>query len=164
MSAQEAKDQARGAVGQVRGRAGNMVGQAREHTGGIMEKLRDHWHQLLAATLAFCLAGLMLAGGAAFALPLLSPLLMFFGPLLVPLGFLVFSASAAASLGCVATWGVASFGAWLYNYFQGRHPPGAQQVDYARARIHDTAEQVRHKARDIADTIQGKAVEAAPGA
>ena len=94
-----------------------------------------------------------LAIGSAIVLVILSPVLLFFSPILVPVGIVLFLCSA----GIVAAGGtgVATLSAavWLYRYLKGTHPRGSQQVDHVMGRIHETAEHMKHKAQDVAGQL-----------
>ena len=52
----------------------------------------------------------------------------------------------------------------MYRYFRGMHPPGSDQVDYARSRIYDTASHVKDYASQYGGYLQIKVKDAAPGA
>lgn len=108
-------------------------------------------------------AGLTIAG-IIFTLILLAPMLIFFSPVLVPAGFALSLGMGGVFTASTAIVFTISAIAWVYNYVQGQHPPGAEQIEYARARLQDTAEQVRSKAKDFVGSVQRKAQEAAPGA
>eukprot|EP00250_Pteridium_aquilinum_P022802 c25725_g1_i1 orf=80-544(-) len=143
-----------------------MARQAQEQAHGLLQKLQEHKptsSQILGFLTFVAIAGLILFLGG-LALSLLAPVLIFLSPVLVPVGFLLFFCTAGALV--AGGFGVAVLSAvsWIYNYMKGRHPPGSDQVDHARDRIQDAAEQVRRKARDLASSLQSTAAEAAPGA
>ncbi|KAF8103661.1 hypothetical protein N665_0186s0029 [Sinapis alba] len=88
------------------------------------------------------------------------PLIIISSPVWIPVfigvgGFL----SVAGFL--VGTVAVVS---WGYRYFQGKHPAGSDQMDYARGRIYDTASHVKDYAREYGGYFHGRAKDAAPGA
>ncbi|MFS7980395.1 putative oleosin [Helianthus anomalus] len=58
---------------------------------------------------------------------LFSPVLIIFGPVWVPL-FLIY---------------------WVYNYLTGKHPVGADKVDYARHKIAESVEEVKNKVEQL---------------
>ncbi|GAU47281.1 hypothetical protein TSUD_94700 [Trifolium subterraneum] len=91
-----------------------------------------------------------------------SPLIILSSPIWVPVGTFFFL--LAAGFLSVCGFGVVSVAAssWLYRYFRGLHPPGSNQVDYARSRIYDTATHVKDYAREYVGYLQSK--DAAPGA
>lgn len=146
---------------------------AHEHAHGVLHKLQQHkpTGSQVVGFLTFLVAGgsLLFVGGLALTgtvitLILLTPVFIFFSPVLVPAGFFLFLALAGTlTAGGFAIAAVSAI-SWLYKYFKGRHPPGSEQIDYARTRIQDTASHVREKARDFAETMQGRAYEAAPSA
>jgi hypothetical protein len=45
---------------------------------------------------------------------------------------------------------------WMYKYLTGKHPPGADQLDHAKARL-------ASKARDIKDAAQNRVDQAQQG-
>ncbi|MCO5589268.1 hypothetical protein L7F22_043234 [Adiantum nelumboides] len=137
---------------------------AQENAHGFLHKLEQHKptsSQVVGfLTLLTTASILLFLGGLAVAatvttLVILTPLFIFFSPILVPAGFLLVLAFAATLTagGFAIAAGSAIF--WLYKYIKGRHPPGSDHVEYACARIHDTAAHMRGKARDLAGTIQG---------
>ncbi|GLJ34512.1 hypothetical protein SUGI_0694100 [Cryptomeria japonica] len=109
------------------------------------------------------LTGLTVAG-TMVGMVLLTPLLILFSPILIPVGTVLFV--AAACLFSAGGFGLAVFSvlSWMYNYLRGRHPPGSDQIDYARMRIADTASHVKDYAREYGGYLQGKVQDAAPGA
>ncbi|XP_073111764.1 oleosin 16 kDa-like [Elaeis guineensis] len=92
------------------------------------------------------LSGLTLTG-TVIGLTAVTPLLVIFGPVLVPAAIAVFLLVAgfvtAGGLG-VAALSVLS---WMYKYLTGRRPPGFEQLEQARARL-------ASKARDIKESAQ----------
>lgn len=97
-------------------------------------------------------SGLILTG-TVIELVLATPILVLFSPVLVPAGItlLLITAGLLFSGSC----GVAAVAAlsWIYRYTAGKHPPGADRLDYVRMRIAD-------KARDVSDYVQHRAHEA----
>ncbi|CAL0327316.1 unnamed protein product [Lupinus luteus] len=81
------------------------------------------------------LSGLILTG-TVIGLIIATPLLVLFSPILVPAGGCGVAAVAALS--------------WIYNYVAGKHPLGADSIDYAREVIADKARDVKEKAKDYA--------------
>lgn len=49
---------------------------------------------------------------------------------------------------------------WIYNYVAGKHPPGADQLDYARARIANKARDMKERAKEYGHYAQQNAQEA----
>lgn len=94
---------------------------------------------------------------------LATPLLVLFCPILVPAGIVLFlvAAGLVVSGGC----GVVAMTAlsWIYNYVTGKHPPGADRLDYARMRIADKARDVKERAKEYGQFVQHKAREATQG-
>ncbi|CAL0305635.1 unnamed protein product [Lupinus luteus] len=100
------------------------------------------------------LSGLILTG-TVIGLVIATPLLVLFSPILVPAAFIIFMAASGFlfSGGC----GVAAVAAlsWIYNYVAGKHPVGADKLDYARDVIADKARDVKERAKDYASYAQG---------
>ncbi|CAK9162442.1 unnamed protein product [Ilex paraguariensis] len=111
---------------------------------------------LTAATLGVLLLGLsgITLTGTVLALIIATPVLVLFSPVLVPGGIVLFLVTTGFlfSGGC----GVAALVAlsWIYNYAAGKHPPGADQFDYARARIASKAREMKERAKDYGQTGQ----------
>ncbi|KAL2940160.1 Oleosin 16 kDa [Bienertia sinuspersici] len=110
-------------------------------------------------TALLVLSGLILTG-TVLALILATPVLVLFSPILIPAAITVFLLASGFlfSGGC----GVAALSAlsWIYQYVTGKHPPGADQLDRARARIGDAAWDVKEKAKENLQYVQHKAQEA----
>ncbi|KAK7282949.1 hypothetical protein RIF29_12094 [Crotalaria pallida] len=107
---------------------------------------------LTAATIGvslMLLSGLILTG-TVIGLAIATPLLVLFSPILVPAAFVLFLAASGFlfSGGC----GVAAVAAlsWIYNYVAGKHPVGADKLDYAKGMIADKARDVKNTAKDYA--------------
>ena len=102
--------------------------------------------------------------GAVVGLVFLTPVLIFFSPILIPVATVLFV--AVAGFLSAGGFGLAVLSAisWLYNYIKGRRPPGADRIDYARMRIADTANHVKDYAREYSGYLQSKIQDAAPGA
>ncbi|GMJ07641.1 hypothetical protein like AT2G25890 [Hibiscus trionum] len=115
----------------------------------------------LGATLLF-LSGLTLTG-TVIGLIMATPLVVIFSPVLVPAGItaLLVITGFMFSGGC----GVAAITAlsWMYNYVQGKHPVGADQVDYARNKLASTARDMTEKAKEYGQYVQHKAQEVTYG-
>ncbi|XWS26371.1 hypothetical protein CRYUN_Cryun26dG0026700 [Craigia yunnanensis] len=115
----------------------------------------------LGATLLF-LSGLTLTG-TVIALIMATPLMVLFSPILVPAGIVIFLVITGLlfSGGC----GVAAITAlsWIYNYMQGKHPLGADQLDYARNKFASTARGMTDKAKEYGQYVQHKSQEVAQG-
>ncbi|THG21612.1 oleosin 1-like [Camellia sinensis] len=93
-----------------------------------------------------------------------TPLLFITSPIWVPLVTVIFVAVAGFLSLCgfgMVTMAVMS---WMYRYFRGFHPPGSDQVDYARNRIADTANHVKDYARVYGGYLHSRVKDAAPGA
>ncbi|GLJ34525.1 hypothetical protein SUGI_0694260 [Cryptomeria japonica] len=101
---------------------------------------------------------LFMTGLTAVTMVVLAPVLIVFSPVFfIPVGALLIVAVLGLFLAGLFV-GAVVFGAlWFYNYLNGRHPPGSDQVDYARMRIADTANHVK-------DYAKGYRQDAAPGA
>ncbi|KAH7297904.1 hypothetical protein KP509_25G017900 [Ceratopteris richardii] len=122
--------------------------QAREKAETLFQRIKKHapgplgWVALLAV-------GGILATGTVITLIVLTPVFIFFSPILVPLGIILFLCTAGFLTAVGSAIGTVMAISWIYRYFKGKHPPGAEKIEYAMTRIHDTAEQVKHKARDL---------------
>ncbi|KAG8086496.1 hypothetical protein GUJ93_ZPchr0010g9081 [Zizania palustris] len=106
--------------------------------------------------------------GAVVALIFLGPLALITSPIWVPVAIALFVLAAAVLSACafvVAAIAAVAGGTWTYRYFTGRHPVGADRVDYARSRIADTASHVQDYAREYGGGyLHSRAKDAAPGA
>ncbi|KAK3008997.1 hypothetical protein RJ639_013589 [Escallonia herrerae] len=117
---------------------------------------------LAAATIGAALLGIsgLTLTGTVIALIMTTPVLILFSPVLVPAGILVSLVTAGFlfSGGC----GVAALTAlsWIYNYVAGKHPPGADQLDYARSRIANKARDMKDRAKEYGQYVQHKAHDA----
>jgi hypothetical protein len=101
------------------------------------------------------LSGLILAG-TVIALTVATPVMVIFSPVIVPAGI----ALALMAAGFVTSGGLGiaalSVFSWMYKYLTGKHPPGADQLDHAKARL-------ASKARDIKDAAQNRVDQAQQG-
>ncbi|KAL3695681.1 hypothetical protein R1sor_009757 [Riccia sorocarpa] len=96
-----------------------------------------------AAAIAVLVLGGFALVGTSIMLTFVAPLLILFSPVLIPLGIVlvVGTAGTVSVLGfCIA---VVSAISWLYNYYEGRDPPGADRIDAARERIICTAREFK---------------------
>ncbi|KAI3468166.1 hypothetical protein Pfo_024829 [Paulownia fortunei] len=93
------------------------------------------------------LAGLTLTG-TMIALVIATPVLVLFSPILVPAvaalclvatGFMFSGGCLAAALAVIA---------WIYRYVTGKHPLGADQLDYLRKMIASKARDVKERAKE----------------
>jgi hypothetical protein len=100
-------------------------------------------------------AVLVLLTGAVLALVFLGPLALLTSPIWVPVAIALFVLAAAAALGFVVA--AVAAGTWTYRYVTGRHPVGADRVDYARSQIASTA-------REYGGYLHAGTKDAAPGA
>ncbi|CAM6020091.1 unnamed protein product [Sphagnum balticum] len=109
---------------------------------------------LVAGGLLLLSGGLALAGTTITVL-LATPVLILFSPVLIPLAVVAFF-TIGGLLGA-GTFGVAVLSAisWAYNYYKGRHPLGADQIDEVRHRLSDTASQIKEKAREYGSEAKG---------
>ncbi|CAK9217155.1 unnamed protein product [Sphagnum troendelagicum] len=129
---------------QLKGRAHQLYNQAQQNAPNSRQVL-GLVTLLLAGGLLLLLGGLALTGTTITAL-LATPVLIFFSPILIPLAVVAFF-TIGGLLGA-GTFGVAvlSVISWAYNYYKGRHPFGADQVDDVRQRLSETASQIKEKA------------------
>ncbi|CAN6249596.1 unnamed protein product [Urochloa humidicola] len=155
-------DQHRGAMG---GGAGGGYGDL--HRGGgyggggdTQQRQGAMMTALKAATAAtaggsmLVLSGLILAG-TVIALTVATPVLVIFSPVLVPAAItLALMAAGFVTSGGLGVAALSVF-SWMYKYLTGKHPPGADQLDHAKARL-------ASKARDIKDAAQHR-IEQAQG-
>nr|XP_043613406.1 oleosin L-like [Erigeron canadensis] len=112
-------------------------------------------HHVAKATTAVTLGGslIVLSGftmaATVMGLVMLTPLLVIFSPVLVPAVLTVFMLVSGFM---VSGWlGATSMYVfyWLYRYVSGKHPIGADRLDWVRERIAGAAMDVKHKAMDI---------------
>ncbi|KAL3696232.1 hypothetical protein R1sor_010308 [Riccia sorocarpa] len=98
--------------------------------------------------------GGLVTGGLAIGAAVLTPVFIFFSPVLVPLGTVFFVGVA----GLLSAAGVTLVGVstlrWLYHYFMGYHPVGSDKVDAAKNRIVDTASHLKERASDYVHDAQ----------
>ncbi|XP_010429602.1 PREDICTED: oleosin 14.9 kDa-like [Camelina sativa] len=101
---------------------------------------------LTAATIGLSLlvlSGLTLTG-TVIGLIVATPLMVLFSPVLVPavitMGLLTVGFLFSGGCGVAA----ASALTWIYRYVTGKHPMGADKVDYARMRITEKAKEFGH--------------------
>ncbi|KAE8700402.1 Oleosin Bn-III [Hibiscus syriacus] len=113
------------------------------------------------ATLLF-LSGLTLTG-TVVALVLATPVMVPFSPILVPSGIAIFLVIAGFlfSGGCGAAAVTALL--WIYKYVQGKHPLGADKLDYVRNMMASMASGVTGNAKESGHYVQLKAREVARG-
>ena len=160
MAAQEARDQA----GQVAGRAQDqaqqmgakaqeMGGQAGKKAKGVFQKLKEVMPKSAAGWVVLVAIAGALAIGSAIVLVILSPVLLFFSPILVPAGIVLFLCTAGIVTAGGAGLATLSAVSWLYRYVKGKHPRGSDQLDQVMGRVHETTEHVKHRARDMAGQI-----------
>ncbi|KAJ4870029.1 Oleosin family protein [Raphanus sativus] len=88
------------------------------------------------------------------------PLIIVSSPIWIPV-FVVVGGFLSVTGFLLGTLALAS---WSYRYYQGIHPVGSDQMDYARSRIYDTASHVKDYAREYGGYFHGRAKDAAPGA
>ncbi|KAL9673434.1 hypothetical protein QQ045_029692 [Rhodiola kirilowii] len=99
------------------------------------------------------LSGLVLTA-TVIGLVVATPLLVLFSPVLVPAAFVLFLTFAGfVSSGGFGLAAVAALG-WIYNYVAGKHPPGADKLDYARMMIANKAMDMKERAKDVGHAVQ----------
>ncbi|CAN6327185.1 unnamed protein product [Urochloa humidicola] len=118
---------------------------------------------LVSGAALLLLTGLTLTG-AVVALVFLAPIALLTSPIWVPVAVLLAVLAAATISACGFAVAALAAGTWMYRYFTGRHPVGADRVDYARSRIADTASHVKDYAREYGGYLHSRAKDAAPGA
>ncbi|WOG84061.1 hypothetical protein DCAR_0103241 [Daucus carota subsp. sativus] len=132
------------------------------HHAGSPQNSHKTFKFLAAATFGaalVALAGLTLTG-TVLALVIATPVLVLFSPILVPAGIVVCLVTAGFLFS--GTCGVAAISllSWIYNYVSGKHPPGSDQLDYARSRIANKARDMKERAQEYGTYVQQKATEA----
>ncbi|KAG6548176.1 hypothetical protein Mapa_010227 [Marchantia paleacea] len=140
--------------------------QVKEQAHNVTEKIREHSPNqsqviglvtIITAIILLLTVGGLLLGGAAIAVTLVTPVLIFFSPILIPLATIFFLATA----GVVSAGGfvLAAYSAsrWLYEYVKGRHPVGSDRVDAAKNRLVDTASQLKERASGYVHGVQESA-------
>ncbi|XP_058074096.1 oleosin G-like [Magnolia sinica] len=108
------------------------------------------------------LSGLTLTG-TVISLVVATPVLVLFSPILVPAGIVIFLVVTGFLFS--GGFGVAALSAlsWIYNYVSGKHPPGSDQLDYARMRLANKARDVKERAKEYGQLVQNKAQEVTQG-
>ncbi|KAL6175354.1 hypothetical protein ACLB2K_051995 [Fragaria x ananassa] len=143
------------------------------HGGSFLSKLQSHVPNStqLIGLLTLLVSGgiLLLLTGITITVTVLgliffTPILIVSSPIWVPLGTVLFLATAGFVSMC--GFGAAAVGglSWMYRYFKGMQPPGSDRVDYARSRIYDTASHVKDYAKEYGGYLHSKVKDAAPGA
>ncbi|EEC77750.1 hypothetical protein OsI_16870 [Oryza sativa Indica Group] len=83
-----------------------------------------------------------------------TPVLVIFSPVLVPAAI----ALALMAAGFVTSGGLGvaalSVFSWMYKYLTGKHPPGADQLDHAKARLASKARDIKEAAQHRIDQAQ----------
>ncbi|GLJ29552.1 hypothetical protein SUGI_0582870 [Cryptomeria japonica] len=152
---------------------GDRQQQAQQQAQGMMQKIQEktpNLQQIMKLVGAIAVGGiLMVMAGMTFAgtvvtLVCATPVLVFFSPILVPVGIVLFLTMAGFL--SAGGFGVAALSAlsWIYNYMRGKHPPGSDQVDYARQKIASKARDVKERAKEYGQYVQNKAQEVTQGA
>ncbi|WOK98020.1 oleosin 1-like [Canna indica] len=118
---------------------------------------------IISGSILLFLSGLTLIG-TVMAIVFLGPIVLLTSPIWVPAAFLIFVTAVAIVSACGFGVAVVAGSSWLYRYFMGRHPVGADRVDYARSRIADTASHVKDYAREYGGYLTNRVKDAAPGA
>ncbi|VVB09031.1 unnamed protein product [Arabis nemorensis] len=109
---------------------------------------------LTAATIGLSL--LLLSGltltGTVIGLIVATPLMVLFSPVLVPAvittGLLTVGFLFSGGCGVAAATALS----WIYRYVTGKHPIGAEKVDYARMMISEKAKELGHYAHPQSQT------------
>lgn len=129
-----------------------MISRAQEHA-PRSEQVKTVGTWLLAGLVIVAVGGTAVVG-ISIILAFVVPLLIFFSPVLIPLGIVLFLAAAgtvsAVGSGILAISGIS----WLYNYCNGRDPPGANRVDAARERIVCTAREFKEWASNYSSQMR----------
>ncbi|KAF9595310.1 hypothetical protein IFM89_038462 [Coptis chinensis] len=142
-------------------------------TNTFMKKLHEH---IPNSTQLIGLLTLVVSGGILLVLTGLTitttilgviffaPLIVISSPIWLPIGTVIFIAIAGFLSMCGFGVGTLATLTWLYKYFKGTHPIGADRVDYARSRIADTASHMKDYAKEYGGYLQSKVKDAAPSA
>ncbi|KAI5083654.1 hypothetical protein GOP47_0003397 [Adiantum capillus-veneris] len=120
----------------------------REQTRGMMDDLQQR--KPTSSQVVRFVTFLVGMGVVVVALAVMAPVLLLLSPVLVPVGFLLALCTAGALITGSLFIAAVSAVSWVYKYLKGKHPAGSQQVDSARFRLQDTADEMRSKARDFA--------------
>uniref|UniRef100_A0A2N9HIR2 Oleosin n=1 Tax=Fagus sylvatica TaxID=28930 RepID=A0A2N9HIR2_FAGSY len=118
---------------------------------------------LISASILLLLTGLTVTA-TVLGLIFFTPLILLTSPFWVPIGTILFVLTAAFLSICGFVVALVAGLSWMYRYFRGMHPPGSDQVDYARSRIYDTASHVKDYASQYGGYLQSEVKDAAPGA
>ncbi|PNT64391.1 oleosin 16 kDa [Brachypodium distachyon] len=131
----------------------NYYGQQQQHPMGVT--VTKAVAAAVAAGSMLFLSALTLTG-TVLALVVATPLLVIFSPVLVPAAVAV--SLLAAGFVSSGAFGAAAMGvlAWMYRYYvsssgESSSPPGADKVDYARARLDSKAHDVKNWAQNRLD-------------
>ncbi|CAO2043225.1 unnamed protein product [Urochloa humidicola] len=154
-------DQHRGAMG---GGAGGGYGDLHRGGGGYGSDTQQRQGAMMtalkAATAAtaggsmLVLSGLILAG-TVIALTVATPVLVIFSPVLVPAAItLALMAAGFVTSGGLGVAALSVF-SWMYKYLTGKHPPGADQLDHAKARLASKARNIKDAAQHRIEQAQG---------
>ncbi|WCJ37709.1 Oleosin family protein [Euphorbia peplus] len=107
----------------------------------------------------FIVSGLTLTA-TVIALIVATPVLVFFSPVLVPAAIVLFLVASGFFFSGGCGVGAIMVLTWMYNYMTGKHPLGADQIDYARSQIARRAVDMKDKAIEYGQFVQQKAQEA----
>ncbi|CAN6235811.1 unnamed protein product [Urochloa humidicola] len=154
-------DQHRGAMG---GGAGGYGADLHRGGGGGGETQQQRQSAMMTALKAasaataggsmLVLSGLILAG-TVIALTVATPVLVIFSPVLVPAAItLALMAAGFVTSGGLGVAALSVF-SWMYKYLTGKHPPGADQLDSAKARLASKARDIKDAAQHRIDQAQG---------
>ncbi|KAJ7541982.1 hypothetical protein O6H91_10G084200 [Diphasiastrum complanatum] len=106
---------------------------------------------LTAGTTLLVVGGLTLAGtviGGLILLAIATPVLIFFSPVLIPIGITLALGTAALVATGAFLLAVCAAVSWLYKYFKGRRPPGADQLEFARHRAQDAGSRAKDRIQE----------------
>ena len=138
---------------QHRGGGMHGEGQQQQKQGAMMTALKAATAATFGGSM-LVLSGLILAG-TVIALTVATPVLVIFSPVLVPAAI----ALALMAAGFVTSGGLGvaalSVFSWMYKYLTGKHLPGADQLDHAKARLASKARDIKDAAQHRIDQAQG---------
>ncbi|KAK1684494.1 hypothetical protein QYE76_045342 [Lolium multiflorum] len=96
----------------------------------------------------------LIMAGTVIALTVATPVLVIFSPVIVP----AIIALALMAAGFVTSGGLGiaalSVFSWMYKYLTGKHPPGADQLDDAKARLASKARDIKEAAQHRVEQVQ----------
>ncbi|XP_068642100.1 oleosin G-like [Aristolochia californica] len=151
--------------------------RSRTHGGSTQPTLLRRFHEhtpnsaqvvgfltlIISGGILLLLTGLTLTA-TALALIFFTPLIILSSPIWIPVGIVLFFATAGFFTACAFGLTALAGASWMYKYVKGRHSPGSDGIEYARSRIADTAGHMKDYAKEYGGYWQSRVKHAAPGA